>query len=351
MHLFRTLFMVVLTLALISSGFALTPSTLEGGSTATINSSASNYQADDESYLRDVITPAKRTGALTPDQVNYLRRLNAKIAHQYIENNGPDRDDEGGPDDFGYTWRDDEENLVDFEWVDIVDAEGARQFQNLRDDWNSGAVELGWDFNFYGEDYGNIYVCDNGWISFTSQSGDYSPAGEFPNNEDPEALLAVHFTDNNGGNGGEIWYWSDADEGVAIVSWIDYPHINGNDEYTFQVIINSDGEIYYQNADDDEIPNGYNLSIGIQNGARDDGLSAYFGNEGVGEGYAVAFKLQWIVDEDNPHIVVEPETLEFGQLFVDRESTMEVEATNLGGVDLTVTSITTEGDGFSTAVI
>jgi len=175
MHLFRTLFMVVLTLALISSGFALTSSTFEDGSMATTNSSATNYQVGEDSYLRDVITPAKHARALTPEQVNYLHRLNAKIAHQYIGNNGPDRDDEGGPDDFGYTWRDVDENLVNFQWVDIVDADGARQFEGLRDDWNSGAVELGWDFSFYGEDYGNIHVCDNGWVSFTNSSGDYSP--------------------------------------------------------------------------------------------------------------------------------------------------------------------------------
>ncbi len=47
------------------------------------------------------------------------------------------------------------------------------------DDVNSGAVALPFGFNYYGTSYASVYICTNGWISFTN-SGTYRTATSIP---------------------------------------------------------------------------------------------------------------------------------------------------------------------------
>ncbi|HHE46531.1 MAG TPA: choice-of-anchor D domain-containing protein, partial [Bacteroidetes bacterium] len=70
----------------------------------------------------------------------------------------PRRDRRGAADDYGYEWRDNEEDDgPDYEWIDITQGQGQRL--NAWDDWNSGVLELGWDFPWYDQQYDAIRVC------------------------------------------------------------------------------------------------------------------------------------------------------------------------------------------------
>ena len=142
MYLFRMIFMAVLTLALMSPGIASLPSSIESGSTLGINSSSMNYQADEDTYMRDVILPAKNANRLTPEMAVYLERYLARLDNIHV----PRRDRMNEPDEGGYSFRDDEENFVpNFDWVDISE-DGDRL--NAGDDWNSGPLDFGWDFEW-----------------------------------------------------------------------------------------------------------------------------------------------------------------------------------------------------------
>ncbi|MBM3325969.1 MAG: T9SS type A sorting domain-containing protein [Calditrichaeota bacterium] len=190
----------------------------------------------------------------------------------------PERDRRGGPDQFGYRWRDNEEQGVQYEWIDIT--QGNMQGRNLgmgNDDQNSGALDMGWTFNFYGREFNSIRACTNGWASFTSADQEYTPNGELPQQGDPENLLAVYFSDWYPPAGGQVWFFTNAQQRITVISWINIRHISAQDgpQHTFQIILTGNGRIKYQYMNNDALPN-RQCSIGIQNQDRNIGLSYYF---------------------------------------------------------------------------
>jgi len=192
---------------------------------------------------------------------------------------GPRRDERSDPDDFGYIWRNDEEAMVVYDWIDIT--ETGERLRNVRDDWNSGALDMGWTFEFYGQEFNSIRACSNGFASFTSASTAYSPFN-IPRQAEPYNLLAVQWLDLNPAEGGNIYFFTDEDEEITIVSWIDIPRYGagGGDQQTFQLILSGDGVIKYQYADGNAP--GANSAIGIQNRDGSDGLKVHWGRADAG---------------------------------------------------------------------
>ena len=54
----------------------------------------------------------------------------------------------------------------------------------LYDDSNVGPFNIGFNFEFYGQTFNQFRICTNGFITFGSTSGRYSP-GSFPNSSQP----------------------------------------------------------------------------------------------------------------------------------------------------------------------
>ncbi|NQT35557.1 tandem-95 repeat protein, partial [bacterium] len=237
----------------------------------------------------EAVMAAVKHGSATAEEI--------EIWNRYMEdlerfNGNPGRDVRGEPDDYGYIWRDDDEKLTVYDWVDITGI-GTRQ-NNVTDDWISGDLNLGWSFNFYGNDFSTLRICSNGFVSFTSGSRSWTPF-ELPRAAQPVNLLAVQWMDLEPTQGGDIYFYTDANDEIAIVSWIDIPRYGAGagTEQTFQLIINGDNVIKYQYADDNP-PEG-NSCIGIQNANGSDGLSIHFGNEEGGPaGRAYSIMRSWI---------------------------------------------------------
>ena len=88
-----------------------------------------------------------------------------------ITSGSPSRDSRGGPDQFGYSWRDNDEAYgVTYEWNDN---QGQQIQHPAGENWISGALKLGWKFPFYGKEFDSLYVSQNGWLSFSNKSNDY----------------------------------------------------------------------------------------------------------------------------------------------------------------------------------
>ncbi len=91
----------------------------------------------------------------------------------------------GGPDDFGYEFKDDREpGGPTFAWIDTVSAESLP----LAGDDTVGLVRLPFPFRFYGRVYDSVWVCTNGWLSFGAHPGtsryenESVPSPNLPNN-------------------------------------------------------------------------------------------------------------------------------------------------------------------------
>ena len=64
----------------------------------------------------------------------------------------------------------------------------------LGDDSNVGPYNIGFNFEFYGQTFTQFRICTNGFITFGSTSGRYSP-GSFPNASQPNGVIAAYWTD------------------------------------------------------------------------------------------------------------------------------------------------------------
>lgn len=65
---------------------------------------------------------------------------------------------------------------------------------SLTDDSNVGPFNIGFNFEFYGQTFSQFRICTNGFITFGSTSGRYSP-GSFPNASQPNGVIAAYWTD------------------------------------------------------------------------------------------------------------------------------------------------------------
>ncbi len=189
----------------------------------------------------------------------------------------------GGPDAFGYSWKDSNEpGGPAFSWFDIS---GIGTVVGNTDDTNYGPFNLGFTFNYYGVNYSTVRVCTNGWLSFTSTSNTLSPQG-IPNVADPNALLAGMIRDLNPGAGGSLMYYADGANSRFIVQWTGVPFYGTWDYQTFQMIIHSDGRIVYQYL---TVVNATDCSVGIENETGTDGLQVAFNTAYLTNNLAIEF--------------------------------------------------------------
>src|SRR6185295_14865720 len=191
----------------------------------------------------------------------------------------------GGPDAFGYRWRDsDEPGGPAFDWVDITGIGTPVTFTSL-DDANTQNIPIGFSFPFYGNPFNSVNVCTNGWISFTSTLTQYSnqplPVAGTTN---PENLVAPFWDDLEAtSTPPQVYRYSDGTR--FIVSWVGVPHHTTAGAYTFQVILYPSGRMVCQYLNMAGAVN--SATVGIQNQARNDGLTVVFNNAYVHNGLAV----------------------------------------------------------------
>ena len=179
-----------------------------------------------------------------------------------------------GPDRGGYRWIDsDEVGGPTFDWIDISST-GTKI--PLVDDDNQGPFALGFSCDFYGQSFDSIRVCSDGWLSFNSESHQFHHY-PIPDVRDPNNLLAPMWADLNPAQGGSVYYLADTANGRFVMSWIDVPFYYDTDSVTFQVVLDTAGNILFQYL---RIPPSLRLgsdscTVGIENAAGDIGLQYY----------------------------------------------------------------------------
>ncbi|MEM9820708.1 MAG: T9SS type A sorting domain-containing protein [Bacteroidota bacterium] len=186
----------------------------------------------------------------------------------------------GGPDDYGYTWRDSNDpDGPTFNWIDITTT--GTEVMGFADDNSVDFIDMGMDFHFYWLDYDRVKLGSNGWISFDNVSNLAVCFASIPtpgsgNNLICPLLADLNFDEN--GNPGKVYYLNDGN-GKFIISYHNVPFwINAVPAYTgdntFQVILDqADSSIVLQYLEMDDVlanpgtcPAGQvRSSVGIEN--------------------------------------------------------------------------------------
>ena len=168
-------------------------------------------------------------------------------------------------DSYGYYWTDSEKPLgPQYNWIDITEIGEPIDFPGYPGYSNTGPIDLGFDFSFYGNTFSSINVCSEGWLSFTDDESRTPYNLPIPSPNPPNNLLAVFWENLNPTDENVFFYTNNLD--TAIVSYVNVEDIYHRGEFTFQAILLGDGAIVYQYLSMGPEGPVDQATIGIENG-------------------------------------------------------------------------------------
>ena len=182
----------------------------------------------------------------------------------------------GGPDEFGYLWKDSNDpNGPEYVWNDITTYPEVIQvtaWQGNKDDGITESIPIGFNFDFYGNSFSALYISTNGFISFEEMLYAYAGNEPIPVAGQPNNIICPLWDDLDGRFQGTVHYLQEADE--FTVQFTNWNPFYGTGSYTFQVVLKSNNRIsfYYKSL------SGVLTSstVGIENGYGSDGLQMAF---------------------------------------------------------------------------
>lgn len=177
-----------------------------------------------------------------------------------------------GSDEYGYLWLDNtDEGGPGYHWIDIENESNLLPYTSTEYDDCSIRIELGFEFPLYDDVYSVAYMGSNGTITFETA---YSPWYNIhlPSGAAPSSIIAPWWDDLNNDTGpqGTFYYWSN-DVNQCILTWKNFPKHGTESYYSFQVILDSYGNIKIQYEDMGEIV--ASSTVGMQNSDRNVGLT------------------------------------------------------------------------------
>ena len=188
---------------------------------------------------------------------------------------GDERYAPSGPDAYGY-WAYDIYDGIGapvYDWIEIAPAAGGPGFVLPMSDDHTEHVYLPFTFRYYGNDFGEVSICSNGWLAMGHvTTTDYSNSA-IPNGDGPSNMIAPFWDDLNPNVGGDVMWYYDAPQHRFIVEWYQVPHYgSGGGPETFQAIL-CDPAFYPTLTGDGEIIVNYHTqnnigscTVGIENG-------------------------------------------------------------------------------------
>jgi hypothetical protein len=181
----------------------------------------------------------------------------------------------GGPDDFGYTFKDSSEpGGPSYAWEDIAATGTLVTGWNSYDNGFAGPIPIGFNFEFYGVSYNQLYVGSNGFVSFGAGFSSIPASYPLPDLGDPNNMIALFGGDlylHDYGQNSAVRYQTLGNPTRLIVqfdrlSWC----CNAGAEHTFQMALYPNGDI---EARYKQLSNSTPRVVGIENANGSDGLN------------------------------------------------------------------------------
>ncbi len=200
--------------------------------------------------------------------------------------------DPTGPDAYGYYAFDNADPLPEapaYQWVELVGVgTNTGISDNSRHDDETRSFDLPFPFVYYGQTYDRVSICSNGWLSFGDTYIKLYRNWTMPADGSPNAMICAFWDDLAGGS---VYQWYDSANHRYIVQWDAFGSYNGGNysgNCTFQIILH-DPAHYATDTGDGPITMQYQavtvyadettyFTTGIQNEARDTGVTYVYGN-------------------------------------------------------------------------
>ncbi|MBL7766274.1 MAG: choice-of-anchor J domain-containing protein [Chitinophagaceae bacterium] len=116
------------------------------------------------------------------------------------------------------------------------------------DDIVTGAIPIGFPFNFYGTTYTDIYISTNGFISFLAGQGSGCCSGQLiPDAFAPNAVVAIDWMDLNTNNGGNIDYYNLTSPNRMVIRYNSVATYSATGVCDGQIILYDNGKIEIHN--------------------------------------------------------------------------------------------------------
>jgi hypothetical protein len=173
-----------------------------------------------------------------------------------------------------------------FEWVDISATGTTPTYTSVDDGY--ATVDIGFTFNFFGNDYTQISLGTNGWVQFSAPTGSGYSSVAIPSATAPNDMIAMCAMDLHTTNVPSVPYYGlDANGNFVytVEMWNDYN--DANEYMDIQLIIYPSGriKIQYRNYFNGDVESGTNTMqgdscIGIEN--IDGTVGLQYRNNGVG---------------------------------------------------------------------
>ncbi len=187
----------------------------------------------------------------------------------------------GGPDLFGYRWKDSREpGGPTFSWSSISEIGTPI---TLSDDAYS-VQNLSFNFPFYENSYNTVEVVSNGYLRFTNYSTTYPSNGAIPSTSSPNNAIYGFWDDLNPAAGGNIYVYKTNDRFVVEFNNIQR-YNDASTRVTFQIELRKNGTIYFRYKSMTGTLN--SATIGIENSSGTDGLLIAYNQAYVSDSLAV----------------------------------------------------------------
>lgn len=183
-----------------------------------------------------------------------------------VEGNGYSILGSGGPDQFGYRWKDSREpGGPRFTWNSISEIGTPI---TLTDDSYSTQT-LNFTFPYYENSYSSVEVVSNGYLRFTNYLATFPINGRIPATSNPNNAIYGFWDDLNPGTGGNVYVYKTNE--IFVVEYNNVPrYLDATTRVTFQIEIQKNGTIYFRYKSMTGTLN--SATIGIENSTGTDGL-------------------------------------------------------------------------------
>ncbi|MGB3776460.1 MAG: choice-of-anchor D domain-containing protein, partial [Leeuwenhoekiella sp.] len=190
---------------------------------------------------------------------------------------------------YGYSWIDsDEEGGPVYAFNDITGT-GTEITADLGGD-GTAQIPIGFSFEFYGAMYDNAFVNANGFVAFQAPTGNTYTNQQIPTDGTVNNMIAGLWDDLEPQTfEGSVHY--QAFEDRFVVQWTDAADFLGTADVavTFQIVLNSDGniDVYYEDVEGADFLN--SATVGIENADGTDGAQVAFNTAYIKDGLALRF--------------------------------------------------------------